>query len=275
MNDESKPEEQASSPADDLQSAPPEQPPEQGFSLEKVIADAKAVVTDPGGFYRAMPHSGGYANPAIHVAVMGLVMGVLMAVLSVLGASGVGSMQAGFFAIIMMPIFAVIGSFIAALIMFVIWKLMGSDCDYEASYRCVAYAASIYPVMGILSIVPYLGAIVGVLWGSYLIYSATVEVHKIKQETARIVIGIIAVLMLWSQLSAEYARRHFESRFEEAAEKIGVSVEDSLKDLENLDEMTPEEAGRKLGEFFKGMNEGMEQFEQGFEEGAQEGSGSQ
>ncbi|MFK7732681.1 MAG: YIP1 family protein [Pseudomonadales bacterium] len=253
----------------------PLQPQNSGFDLGKVIDDAKAVLTDPAGFYRAMPTTGGFAEPAIFVAVMGAVIGVLMTLVALFGGSGLGAMAVGVGSFIMMPIMAVIGSFIAALIMFVIWKLMGSDYDYETAYRCVAYATAIYPIMGVLGLIPYIGTIVGVLWGMYLMYNASVEVHKIKAETARMVIGILAAVMLFMQVSGEIAMRKIESsmdKYEEAAESIGKNMEGSLKELENLDEMSPEEAGRKLGEFFKGMSEGMEEFEQGFEQGTEQGS---
>ncbi|MEM8496467.1 MAG: YIP1 family protein [Pseudomonadota bacterium] len=252
------------------QSAPPS-PQDSGFDLGKVIDDAKAVLTDPAGFYHAMPTTGGFAEPAIFVAVMGAVIGVLMTLVALLGGSGLGAMAVGIGSFIMMPIMAVIGSFIAALIMFVIWKLMGSEYDYETAYRSVAYATAIYPIMGVLGLIPYIGTIVGVLWGMFLMYNASVEVHKIKAETARLVIGILAAIMLFMQVSGEIAMRKLDSemeRYEEAAESIGKSVEGSIKELENLDEMSPEEAGRKLGEFFKGMSEGMEEFEQGFEQGS-------
>ncbi len=247
-----------------------------GFDLQKVIEDAKAVLTDPAAFYKNMPTQGGLAEPAIYVAVMGLALGAVMAVFSLFGADRVGTMEPSFGALFFMPIMAVIGSFIAALVMFVIWKLMGSEADYETSYCCIAYATAIYPVMGVLGLVPYLGTIAGVLWGMYLIYCATLHVHKIKEETAKLVIGILAALSLFSQISTEIALRKIEKtveqKLERASEAIGSSLGESLKDLENLDEMTPEEAGRKLGEFFKGMNEGMEEFEKGLEQGMEEGS---
>lgn len=274
MNDNNQTDSASNEPANEADNnAPP--PADTGFSLQKVIDDAKAVLTDPVNFYRTMSTTGGYAEPAIFVAVMGATLGILMTFYSLFGAQGIGTMAVGFASFIIMPIMAVIGSFIGALIMFVIWKLMGSDYDYETAYRCVAHATALYPIMGVISLIPYLGTIVGVLWGMYLMYVASVETHKIKAETARIAIGILAVIALFFQVSGEIAQRKLQSQFEkyeDAADSIGKSMEDSIKDLENLDEMTPEEAGRALGEFFKGMNEGMEEFGKGFEEGAVEGS---
>ncbi|MFK8018715.1 MAG: YIP1 family protein [Pseudomonadales bacterium] len=245
-----------------------------GFDLQRVIEDAKSVLSNPVAFYRGLATKGGFAEPAIFVAVMGAVTGLLMTFFSLFGADRLGTTEIGFLSFIIMPIFAVIGSFVGALIMFVIWKLMGSDYDYETSYRSVAYAMAIYPITAVLGLIPYIGAIVGGLWGMYLIYCATVHTHKIAEKTARTVIGVLAALSIFMQISGEIAARKAEA----AAERIGSSFEETIKgledlgDLENLEEMSPEEAGRKLGEFFKGMSEGMEEFEKGLEEGSQKGS---
>lgn len=237
------------------------------FGLDSVIADAKAVITDPVGFYRGMATSGGFAEPAIFVIVMGLVMGVLIAVFTLIGFGPVGAMAAGFAAIIFMPIGAVIGSFIGAAIMFVVWKLMGSERNFEAAYRSVAHATAIYPVMAVLGLIPYLGTVIGVVWGVYLMYCASTQVHKIEAGRAKIVLGILGALMLFMQLSGEMASRALQSQLETSAEQMGTSMEELSKSMEQLgtsmegvdvEDMTPEEAGKAVGDFFRGMNEAME-----------------
>lgn len=240
------------------------------FGLDTVIADAKSVITDPVGFYRAMAVSGGYAEPAIFVIVMGLVTGVMIAVLSLIGFGAAGGVAVGFAAIIMMPVMAVIGSFIAAAIMFVIWKLMGSEHNYEAAYRSVAHATAIYPIMAIVGLVPYIGTVIGVVWGFYLMYCASTEVHKIAQGKAKVVLGIIGVLVLLMQLSGEMAARALQSQMEEKFEEAGTSMEEFSKSMEQLgtsmegvnpEDMTPEEAGKAVGDFFRGMSEAIEKAE--------------
>lgn len=237
------------------------------FGLDAVIADAKAVITDPVGFYRAMPTSGGYAEPAIFVIVMGLIMGVLVAVFSLIGFGSVGGLAAGFAAILFMPVAAVIGSFIGAAIMFVVWKLMGSEQNFEAAYRSVAHATAIYPVMAFLGLIPYIGTVIGVVWGFYLMYCASTEVHKIEAGKAKMVLGILGAILLVMQLSGEMATRALESKMEDVSEEMGTSMEDFSKSMEQLgtsmegldaENMTPEEAGKAVGDFFRGMNEAME-----------------
>ena len=123
------------------------------FDINQVIAQAKAVITNPVGYYQTMPKTGGYGNPVIFVAVMGAVMGLITAVLSFFG-SAAGMMAAGLGAIIVMPIFAVLGAFIGAAILYVIWKLMGSAESYETAFRCQASVAAIYPISALLARAP-------------------------------------------------------------------------------------------------------------------------
>ena len=141
---------------------------EQKFDINRVINDAKKIITNPAEYYSTMAKSGGFADPIIFVVVMAAVMGLITAVLSFFG-SPIGLMAAGLGAIILVPIAAVISSFIGAAILFVIWKLMGSEQTFETAYRCLAAAAAIYPVIAVLSIIPYIGSIIGVIWGAYLL----------------------------------------------------------------------------------------------------------
>jgi len=238
----------------------------RNFGLDTVIADAKAVLTQPVAFYRNMATSGGFAEPAIFVAVMGAISGLLIAILSLIGFGVAGAVAAGLAAIVVVPVFTVIGSFIGGGIMFILWKLMGTEKDFEAAYRSVAHASALYPVNALLGMVPYLGTIVGILWGIYLMYCATTQVHKIDEGKAKVVLGIIAALVLFFQLSAEIATRNIQASLEMQTEQMSESMEDFGKAMEQLgssmegldpEEMTPEEAGKAVGDFFRGMNEAM------------------
>jgi hypothetical protein len=116
-------------------------------------------------------------------------------------------LAAGLSAIILMPIFAVIGSFISAAILFVIWKLMGSSENYETAYRCQSSVTAIYPVVALIAIIPYLGTIIMIGWGALLVIEASVSVHERKRNVAQIVFGILAVLMILSNVASERAAR--------------------------------------------------------------------
>ena len=247
------------------------------FNLGTVIDDAKKVITDPVGFFRSMPTTGGYANPVIFVVVMALLTAVIGFLLSAIGIVKFNAIVGGAVTIgmlIMVPIFAVIGSFIAAALMFVIWKLMGSEKDYETAYRCIAYSSAIAPVIAVISLIPYLANLIKALWGGFLIYTASTEVHKIKNQTAMIVIGILTALNVIIGFNTERTTRHWQGKmkgFGKAAEQFKKSategsIGDAMQKFENIEDMTPEEAGKQFGEFLKGL----EEFSEGLEESAKE-----
>ena len=225
-------------------------------SLATILDSAKRVITDPAGFYRSMPQSGGFAAPVIFVLVMAVVSGIIVALLAMLG-GGMGTAGAamGFMAVVMLPIMALIGSFIGAVIMFVIWKLMGSGRGFETAYRCVAYATAIMPITTLLAFIPYLGTIVKVLWSFFLMYVASVEAHAIEARTAAIVFGVLGVLMLLVNLSAERTAMQMADRMGE----LGSQMEGLGGSLEGIDKMSPEEAGKAVGEFMKGLEGAMGQ----------------
>lgn len=219
---------------------------EQGkFDINTVIATAKSIITTPQTYFRNMPRSGGLTEPLIFVLVMAAAMGVITAVLSLFGNWGSGFLSMGLAAVIFVPIAALIGVFISSAILFIIWKLMGSEENYETSFRCMAAVTAIYPITAIVAIIPYLGTIVAIAWATYLIIEASVAVHGRDRKTASIVFGIIGVVLLLINLGGERTARLTSDHMEEM--------------FENYEDLPPEEVGKRMGEFLKGMQEGMDQ----------------
>lgn len=223
------------------------------FDINQLIADVKTVITNPAGYYRAMEKTGGFANPLVFVAVMGAVSGLLVAILSIMSAP-VGMFAYGFLAIILLPIGAVIGSFICAGVLFVIWKLMGSEHSYETAYRCFAGSMAVYPITTLLALIPYLGAIIGIAWGCYLMIEASVAVHGRERKTATIAFGVLAAVLVLFNISTEMAARKMADHAEEFADQ----AEEMSKMMEEYEKLPPEEQGKQIGEFLKGLEKGME-----------------
>lgn len=232
-----------------------------GFNLRTVVEQAKQVITNPAGFYRSMSRDGGFSEPIIFGLVMAAIAGAVFGVLSIIGLTGAGF--AGVAAIIVLPIGTLLGSFIAAAILFVIWKLMGSPENYQTAYRCVVYSYAILPVLALFSIIPYVGTVIRVAWGTWLMFTASVEVHGRARQTALIVFGILGILALSAGLSAERTQRKMQSAMEENAVQLG----EQLRSLEQLGidedgQVDPEKAGRAMGEFLRGMQEAAEGIEE-------------
>lgn len=213
-------------------------------AFSSIINDAIHVITNPVGFYRQMDKSGGYAAPIVFVIVMAVIAGLMVAILSLFGANMSAGMAIGLMAILIIPIMALIGSFIGAAILFVIWKLLGSEEPFESAYRCVAYSTAIIPITALLGLIPYLGSIIKLAWSTYLIYVASVEVHNLKAGTAMAVFGVLGSLMLLIALSGERAARSLSTQFS-GLETLG-------KQLEKEGELSPGEAGKALAESLLG-----------------------
>jgi len=212
-----------------------------------ILNTMKEVITTPAEFFRKMPKSGGFVDPIIFVVGISVIVGVINLILSIVGLGFAASFGMAILYIVIIPVFAVIFGFVGAAIIFIIWKIMGSQESFETAYRCGAYASAITPVTIIIAIVPYLGSVIGMVWMTYLMVSASIEVHGIKAKIAWIVFGILFGLFLLMNLSATYSARHFSSELE--------GWNHSQKELEN---MTPEEKGKAVGEFLKGMQKATE-----------------
>jgi len=241
---------------------------DSAFDLGTVIDDAKRVITNPLGFYRNMPTSGGYANPLIFAAVMAVITGLIAAIMTMIGlGSASAGMAMGFGAIIVMPIMVVIGCFIGGAILFVIWRLTGSDKPYEAAVRSTAYGTAIAPIGALLTIVPYLGSAIQTLWSMFLGYASSVEVGKVKEQTAKIIFGVLAVIFVIGGFNAERTANKLGAKAEKMEQQFENSgFADTLKKLEEGEELSAEEAGRAAGEFLKGL----EEFSKGLEEATKE-----
>ncbi len=220
---------------------------ESNTSFSKIVQTALKILKTPVEFYQTMPKSGGYLEPMLFVIVMAIAVGLIMSLFSIFGLGMHGGMVAGFGAILFTVTASIISSFIGAAILFVIWKLMGSNESYEVSYRCIAYASVVYPITAVLSPIPYIGSIISTLLGTILMIIASIEVHSIKPKMAYIVFCVLGIIAVLTNISNEMMVRSMAEQTEEFSSQFG-----------NLSNMPPEEAGRALGEFFKGMEQGVQ-----------------
>ena len=202
------------------------------------------VVTKPAEFFQQMSKTGGYLEPLVFAVVMGLVSGVIYAVLGLFGlgqagySGGVGSALS---MIVIMPIGTAIGSFIGGAILFVIWKLMGSTEDYEAAYRCGAYVMALSPITAVINAVPYAGSIINMAIMVFYLVTASVHVHKIEAQKAWIVFGIIGAIFALLGVYGQYKVRHVPSEVEKwrqmgenMRKEYGKSAEDMQRSSEDM-----------------------------------------
>jgi hypothetical protein len=195
---------------------------------------AVRVVTAPAKFFKSMPKTGGFVEPLIFAAIMAVIAGIIQAIINILGLSYV---HVGFVEslgmIIFVPIFAVIGSFIGAAIIYVIWQLLDSQENYETSYRCAAYLMALAPIIAILSVIPYyIGIIVYMAIYVYYLVIASTQVHNIPSEKAWMVFGIIGAVLALVIITIQYNIRNMAptaEQYRKTAEEINKQY---LKQIE-------------------------------------------
>ena len=192
-----------------------------------------------------MPRTGGFVYPLIFMVAMGIISAVVQIPLSFFHLGMAGSFGMALVYIILMPIMVLIFGFIGAAILMLIWKVMGSREDYEIAFRCVAFISAISPITGLLNAIPYVGAIIGLAWTTYLLVTASVEVHALAARQSWIVFGIIAVIMAIISISSQHAARKLTSNMQNINQSLG-----------DIGQMSPEEVGKKAAEFLKGVQEG-------------------
>ena len=213
--------------------------------IQKIKQTVINVITNPAGFFRDMPVTGGLGDPIIFLAAMGIVSGVIQAFLSIIGLGYKVSFFMALASIIFVELLVVIFSFIGAGIFFFIWKLIGSEQSFETAYRCVGYAATISPLTTLIGIIPYLGAVISMGWMMFLMVTASQKVHKLESQKSWIVFGIVFGLFTLLNLNSQYAARNIQK-----------GMKTYNMQMEQMENMTPEEKGRAMGEFFKGFNQG-------------------
>ncbi|MCE5334579.1 MAG: YIP1 family protein [Desulfobacteraceae bacterium] len=205
------------------------------------------IIVDPAGFFREMPKSGGYADPLIFALTMGVAAGIITALATIVGLGGHSSFAGAASSIILTPIVTGVFTFICAGVLFAIWKVMGSQESYEVSFRCAAYALAISPITAVLNLIPYIGVIAGLAWTAYILVAASTEIHGIRPKPAWIVFGAIGALLALSSISMQMSARSFEKKMNAFSNKVG-----------EMEKMDPEEAGKAMGQFLKGMEKGMQ-----------------
>jgi|SRR5208283_1205739 len=214
--------------------------------LGSIVETFQGVIRAPASFYRQMPLSGGYADPLIFAAVMGIAAGIVRIIPGLPGFSFAKSFMLSLTGLIVSPILTGLCTFVAAAILFVIWQLMGSRQSYEVSFRCAAYALAISPAAAALNFIPYLGVVAVLAWIAYILVCASVEVHGTEPKIAWVVFGAICAVVALGSISMQHTARSLQHRMESMGKGLG-----------DIEKMKPEEAGQKLGEFLKGMQKGM------------------
>ncbi|OGP67655.1 MAG: hypothetical protein A2031_05160 [Deltaproteobacteria bacterium RBG_19FT_COMBO_43_11] len=192
------------------------------------------VVTKPAEFFKKMPKTGGFLEPLIFAAIMGFITGIIHFIINILGLSYIEREFMGSVGlVIFLPLAAVVGSFVGAAIIYVIWKLMGSEENYETSYRCAAYLMALAPIVAIIGIIPYVGGLINMAIYVYYIVIASTQVHNIASQKAWLVFGIIGAIFALIGITAEYKARNMfptAEQYRRTADEINKQYQQHLEE---------------------------------------------
>lgn len=210
--------------------------------MQTIFSTAKAVVTGPTEFFRAMPKEGGYKAPLTFAIVMGVCAGLLQAVIFTLGLRPTAGLAMAAAAVIMTPIMVAVFSFIGAGLAWISWKALGSKESYETAYRCSAYASAITPVTALAGALPFIGPSIGMVWMTFVIIVASVEVHQIPKRRAQVVFGGLCAFFVLVSIAGQIAARAMRGRVEEALAGNAGAVQELAKQMAGAQkDMTPEQ----------------------------------
>lgn len=192
-----------------------------------------------------MEKQGGLVQPVIKAAVYGLVSGVIYFVFSLLNLSAFTMFGAGPFMALVGPIiFSIIGLFIGGVILLIISAICSGNTALEANIRVAASLMVLSPIQALFSFLTgitfYVGLVVSVaitLYGLYLTFIALVNALSAKETVAKIILGILAVLYVFSlygSFKTYRAADSLEDQMTEQAEKFSAEQQKALEQLQEL-----------------------------------------
>ena len=232
------------------------------IDFAKIPQTAVNVLTSPSEFFREMPKTGGFVEPLVFMIAMGVVAGLLQSVLSVFRFQAGAGMAMGLGSVIILPIMIGIFGFVGAAVLFLIWKLTGSQESYETAYRCGAYIGVLTPISVLLHLLPFVGAAASALLMTFFLVTASVAVHNIPSRKAWLVFGMIGGLLVFFSVSAEFAARRIgrqAAEYQKQAEQLQKQAEEASKAMGKQSE----EAARQMQQQMEEAQKAMEQMQKG------------
>ncbi len=161
--------------------------------VQSFINTVRNVVTAPVAFFRGLIGHGDLVNPLIFVIICYEISAILGGLLALVGISGQQGFGPFLGSLVLAPIGAAIGLFVAAgIIHLLVMLVIGSrNAGFAGTFRVSAYSS----VTSLVSWIPVIGWIAS-LYGIYLAIVGVREVHNTSTGKAAIVVLIPAVIIL-------------------------------------------------------------------------------
>lgn len=209
---------------------PPMQPPSHSpFDLQRIARLALYVIVRPAEYFRTMPRGGPLVEPMVFTAVLSLAGAIVFALISWPLTGQLPALGS----LLIVPGLVCGGALFVALILMLLWKLLGSQQSYATAFRCVAATMAVVPLTALLTPLPDLSLIVNASWSIYLLYVASLEVHGIGRPKALLLLALLTGVMgasLWSNHT-------FQTLVREQRQQLGVSEQayEQMSEQERLE----------------------------------------
>lgn len=183
----------------------------------RIVQMALYIIVRPADYFRTMPRQGSLAEPLAFSIVLSIVATLISALIGAALNQNEGMSVLDL--LILAPGMIVTASIIGAGILFLLWKVLGSQQGYGVAFRCSVATLAITPVTAIVAFIPMIGLWVNVVWTMYLLVIASVEVHGISKRKA-----IIAFTIFGAVIAASSALMTAgQVMLEEQLRELGVS----------------------------------------------------
>ncbi len=181
------------------------------LNLKNMFANALLMAKHPETYFSRIDPNGGFANPISMIVLWSLfsapLAGAVAFIKSGLWSVGLMSVIGG---MIMLPIMAIILSFIGAGIYHVLCQFLGGTSSFRGSYGVVASMSALMPASTLLGLVPYAGVVIPQLASLYLMVMAAAALHRIAKKKAWLVFGGLTAFWLLLSLSVTIAAKRLK-----------------------------------------------------------------
>ncbi|MFA5138427.1 MAG: Yip1 family protein [Elusimicrobiota bacterium] len=180
------------------------------YSPGALFSNGVKMIQAPEAFFLNLDPEMGIGPGVVNVLLWAALAGVVSAALFMLGfgpapAATVPRIAAAVVSIVLVPVLALVFSFIGSGIYHVICKILGGKGSFSGSYNALAGIIALAPISSALRIVPY-GEILPQLYGLYLVVQAAWGVHRVPKVRAWIVFGLLTAIGIAGNIAMNKAR---------------------------------------------------------------------
>lgn len=178
------------------------------FGFSSALANGKAMLAGPDAFFARLDPAARFGGPVASIAFWGVVSGILTFLLAFVRPSPFGMIAAAL-QIVLLPVMAVLLSFIGAGLFHVMCLILGGKGSYVVSYQVIAAMSALFPLSTALSLAPY-GVIPVQLVGLWLSVSAAQAAHAVGKTKAWVLFGLLTAFGVLGSIFAQAGLREFE-----------------------------------------------------------------